>query len=174
MELRLRLHHWEQREPDWLAAVVAGFAAGAVLMVLELTWAAFASNNGPWRISQLVAALLLGPSTLQASPYSYDTGVVAVALVTHYLLGVGFGMMLGFIIAGFHYETSLVVMVLIGVAFSVLLYLFNFYALTRAFPWFVELRGWKTVLAHLVLGIATAVFYWKLARRGPDAKPTSK
>ena len=45
-----------------------------------------------------------------------------------------------------------------------------FYVLTRAFPWFTELRGGKTVLAHLVLGIATALFYWKLARRGPDAK----
>ena len=170
MELRLHLHHWERREPDWLAAAVAGFAAGAVLMVLELSWAALASSNGPWRISQLVAALTLGPNTLQASPYSYDSGIVAVALGTHYLLGVGFGVMLGFIIAGFHYDTSLVVMLLIGAAFSVLLYLFNFYVLTRAFPWFTELRGGKTVLAHLVLGIATALFYWKLARRGPDAK----
>lgn len=166
MELRMGLHRWEQREPDWVAAAVAGFAAGAVLMVLELSWAALSSSNGPWRISQLVAALTLGPNTLQASPHSYDTGIVAVALVTHYLLGVGFGLMLGFILAGYRYDTSLVVMLLIGAAFSVLLYLFNFYVLTRAFPWFTELRGWKTVLAHVVLGLAAAFFYWKLARRG--------
>lgn len=166
MELGIHLHRWERREPDWLAAVVAGFAAGAVLMVLELSWAALSSGDGPWRISQLVAALTLGLNTLQASPHSYDTAIVAVALATHYALGIGFGVMLGFIIAGFHYDTSLVVMLLIATAFSVLLYLFNFYVLTGAFPWFAELRGWRTVLAHVILGLATASFYWKLARRG--------
>jgi ribose/xylose/arabinose/galactoside ABC-type transport system permease subunit len=145
---------------------VAGFAAGAVLMVLELSWAGLSSSDGPWRISQLVAALTLGPQTLQVSPHSYDTAIVAVALATHYVLGVGFGLMLGFVIAGFRYDASLVVMLLIGAAFSVVLYLFNFYVLTGAFPWFAELRGWKTVLAHVVLGLATAAFYWKLARRG--------
>ena len=28
MELHMHLHRWEQREPDWWAAAVSGFAAG--------------------------------------------------------------------------------------------------------------------------------------------------
>jgi hypothetical protein len=171
MELRLHLRRWERREPDWAAAAVAGFAAGAVLMVLELAWAALSASDGPWRISQLVAALVLGPGTLQVSAHSYDTGIVAIALAIHYLLGVGFGLMLGFILAGARYDTQLGVMLAIGAAFSVLLYLFNFYILTRALPWFTELRGWRTVLAHVIMGLAAALFYWKLARRSASGPP---
>ena len=165
MELRLYLHQWERRPPDWLAAAVAGFAAGAVLMVLELAWAALAGGDGPWRISQLVAALVLGPGTLQASPSHFDAGVVVLALATHYLLGVVFGIALGFILAGFHYDTSLAAMQVIGAIFGVLLYLFNFLALTQLFPWFAELRGWATLVAHLVFGVSAALLYHKLARR---------
>src|SRR6202008_2660838 len=52
MELRLRLHHWEGRSPDLLAAAVAGFAAGAVLMVLELLWSAAVRSDALWRVPQ--------------------------------------------------------------------------------------------------------------------------
>lgn len=166
MELRLKLHHWERRAPDWPAAAVAGFAAGAVLMVLELAWAALVGGDGPWRISQLVAALVLGPGTLHASPYQFDATVLALALATHYLLGVVFGMVLGCILAGFHYDSSPTAMLAIGAAFGALLYLVNFVALTPAFAWFAELRGWATFVAHLVFGISAALLYWKLARRG--------
>jgi hypothetical protein len=173
MELRLYLHHWERRAPDWLAAAVAGLAAGAVLMVLELAWAALFGGAGPWRISQLVAALVLGPGTLQVSPYHFDAVVVMLALSTHYLLGVGFGMVLGFILAGFHYDTSLAAMQLIGAAFGLLLYLLNFFVLTQLFPWFAELRGWATFMAHLIFGVSAALLYWKLARRGVGLKRDS-
>lgn len=170
MEHRLYLHRWERRAPDWLAAAVAGFAAGAVLMVLELAWAALSNSNGPWRISQLVAALVLGPGSLQVSPYHFDTGVAVLALFTHYVLGVAFGLVLGFILAGFHYDTSLLAVPLIGAAFGALLYLFNFIALTQWFSWFAELRGWATFVSHLVFGVSAALLYWKLARRGVGGK----
>ena len=32
---------WHWRAPDWTAAAVAGFGAGAVLMVLDLVWSTF-------------------------------------------------------------------------------------------------------------------------------------
>ena len=166
--MEFRLHHWEHREPDWAAAAVSGFAAGALLMVLELAWAALAGTNGPWRISQLVAALTLGAGPLQVSPFTFDAWVVGMALVTHYLLGVAFGTVLGYFLAGFHYDVTVGPMVLIGAAFGLLLYLINFHALTGVFPWFIELRGWTTLAAHLAFGISAAVLYWKLARRTPE------
>lgn len=170
MELRMHLHHWERREPDWYAAVVSGFAAGAVLMVLELAWAALAGTNGPWRISQLIAALTLGHGPLQGSPFAFDVGVVGMALATHYLLGVAFGTVLGYVLAGFRYDATVAPMLLIGAAFGLLLYLINFYALTQVFPWFKELRGWSTLAAHLVFGVTTALLYWKLARRSDESQ----
>lgn len=165
MELRVHLHHWEHREPDWAAAAVAGFAAGAILMVLELAWAALAGTNGPWRIAQLVAALTLGTGSLQGSPFAFDAGIVGMALATHYVVGVAFGAALGYVLAGFHYDTSVTVTLLIGAAFGVVMYLIVFHGLTQVFHWFTELRGWTTLAAHLVFGTSAAALYWKLARR---------
>jgi hypothetical protein len=46
----------------------------------------------------------------------------------------------------------------------VVLYLLNFYGMTRFFPWFAELRGAPTVITHLIFGITAAFLYWKFNR----------
>lgn len=164
--MELELHHphrWERRLPNWQAAAAAGFAAGAVLMVLELTWAATMSAQGPWRIPHLVAALVLGPDILKSGAVTFSLPVVALALATHYVLGIVFGLVLGFIIAGFHYDTSLGMVQILGAVFGFLLYLVNFHGVTTFFPWFAELRGWGTLMAHLTFGVIAALLYWKLA-----------
>jgi hypothetical protein len=172
MELRLHLHRWERHEPDWSAAAVAGFAAGAVLMVLELLWAGLLSSSGPWRIPHLVAAIVLGPESLRAPAEAFSVLVVAAALATHYLVGCVFGMALGFVSAGFRYDTCLGVLALGGVLFGALLYVFSFHIATQVFWWLVELRGWKTLLAHLIFGATASLLYWKLARHraGPERR----
>lgn len=135
-------------------------------MVMEVAWAALFSADAPWRISQMVAALSMGPDySLQSPANVFNAGVVAIALVTHYVLGVGFGLVLGFVIAGLHVETSVGTMQVIGAVFGAVLYLFNFFVVASAFPWFVELRGWGTLIAHMIFGVAAALLYWKLARR---------
>lgn len=169
MELHLHLHRWEQHEPDWSAAAVSGFAAGAVLMVLELLWGALTNSAGPWRISQLVAALMLGPDALRAPADAFSVLIVGVALATHYALGTLFGMTLGFVSAGFRYDTSWGVMAVVGVAFGAMLYLFSFYVAAEIYVWLAELRGWTTFSAHLIFGVTTSLLYWKLARRRPGA-----
>ncbi len=170
MELRMHLHRWERHEPDWTAAAVSGFAAGAVLMVLELLWAGLLSGASTWRIPHLVAAILLGPESLRAPAEVFDLLVVAAALATHYLLGCVFGMALGFLSAGFRYDTSPVGLALIGLVFGALLYLFSFHVATHVFWWLVELRGWKTLIAHLIFGVTASLLYWKLARH-PTSQP---
>lgn len=167
MELHLPAHHWEHRMPDWAAAAVAGVAGGAVLMVLDLLWSALVTGESPWRTSYLIAAIVSGPDAL-GMPADFHLGVVSTALITHYLLGLGFGLLLGFSVAGFHWDADPIVMAEIGVLFGLLLYLFDFHVMTQAFPWFVEMRGWATLAAHLVFGVVTAMLYWKLAARGMD------
>jgi len=167
MELRWHLDRSERRQTDWFAAGVAGLAASAVLMVMEFTWAATMSTDGPWRISQLVAALTLGPDmALRTSAHVFDATIVATALATHYALGVVFGLLLGLIVAGFHVGASLAAMEAIGAAFGLVLYVINFYGIALALPWFVELRGFSALIAHLVFGITASILYWRLARRG--------
>jgi amino acid permease len=78
-------------------------------------------------------------------------------------------MVLGFIVAGFHYDTGPAVLALAGLLFGVLLYLFSFHLVaTQAFRWLIELRGWPTFIAHLVFGVTASLLYWKLAKRLPD------
>ena len=171
MELHLHGLRTGHREPDWVAAAAAGFAAGAVLMVLELVWAASTGGSGesPWRVPQLVAALTLGPAVLSPPAQVFDFGLVSVALVTHYVLGVLFGLVLGAMLAGLRSEPTLGRALAIGGAFGVLLYFVNFHLLSPIVPWFAELRGWSTFIGHLVFGMTGALLYTMLARPGHGA-----
>ncbi len=165
MDLHLNLTRWRGHTPDWTAAAAAGFAAGAVLMVLELAWVAMFAAEGPWRSSHLVAAIVLGPQTAFTS--EFDLGVVAVALATHYALGVVFGLVLAVLVALLHRERSVGSIEALGLAFGALLYFLNFHAMTGLMPWLVEMRGWATLIGHLAFGLAAALLYWKLRRPRP-------
>lgn len=167
MEVQMHPHYWVRRAPDWPAAVVSGLAASAVLMVLELCWSATLGDMGPWVVSRKVAAISMGQQVLQSSTFAVD--VMTVALLTHYLLGIFSGVVIGILIAGFHWETSLGMMQVIGGVFGAVIYLVNFYALGQAFPWFVELRGWTAWFGHIAFGMSAAVIYWKLSRRKVDS-----
>jgi hypothetical protein len=164
MELHLNRIGAGDRQPDWVAAAVAGFAAGAVLMILELAWTASTGSNGPWRTSQLVAALTLGQGVLSPPAHVFSIGLVGVALLTHYVLGVVFGLVLGAIIAAWPTEPDVGRSLAIGGGFGVLLYILNFHILTPVVPWFAEMRGWSTLIGHLVFGMAAALLYVLLAR----------
>ena len=166
MELHMHSHRWEQRIPDWQAAAVSGFAGGAVLMVLELFWSNMITDTSPWATSHLIAAILMGRDALQSTGFSI--GVVALALLTHYMLGIIYGVMLAAIIAPFHFDSSAGMVLLTGAVFGLALYLLNFYGLVRFFSWFAEIRGWQTLMAHLIFGMSAAILYWKLERPGSD------
>jgi ribose/xylose/arabinose/galactoside ABC-type transport system permease subunit len=165
MELHLPSWRGAHARPDWVAAAVSGFAAGAVLMVLELFWAATTTEHGPWRIPQMVAAIVTGEPPMEGAAPAFSVLIVAVALLVHYALGIVFGLALGALISWFHSEASLGLMQTIGAVFGLVLYLFNFHVMSGVFPWFVELRSGATLVAHFVFGIVAAVLYWKLARR---------
>jgi len=164
MELHLHSHRWEARKPDWAAAAASGFVAGAILMVLELIWTTNLIGATPWTMPHMIAAIVMGPQVLE--PYDFNLTVIAVALVTHYLLGAVFGLILGAIIAPFHFDSSPGMSLVVGAIFGLLLYLFNFYGMVTLFPWFAAIRGWPAVIAHLIFGISIAILYWKLERRG--------
>ena len=173
MELRLHLHRGMPREIDWFAACVAGFGAGALLMVLELTWAASMSGEGPWRLTQLVAALTLGPETALSAPAGeFSVLFATMALITHYVLGIFSGCVVAAVLGFLHRTTQIAAAEIVGSLFGAAIYLVNFHLLTALVPWFTELRGWSTFIVHVIFGLVTAVLYVRLARRGlapPDA-----
>jgi ribose/xylose/arabinose/galactoside ABC-type transport system permease subunit len=155
-----------RRLPDWPAAAVAGLAAGAVLMVLELFWSTLVSGDSPWLASHMIAAIVMGPDVLQTSHFSLY--IVAVALAAHYVLGTLFGLLLAAIMVPLHLASHVATVALAGAVFGGALYLLNFYGMVQFFPWFASWRGAATLATHLLFGITAALLYWKLDRHGTD------
>jgi hypothetical protein len=165
MEAHSHLIRWERRTPDWTVAAVSGFAAGAVLMVLDIIWSTFYAG-GPWRTAHMIAPIFVGPEAWQTSDFGFSIAVVGVSLVAHYVLGIVFGLVLATIMASFHLDENAGLALVTGAVFGIVLYVINFYGMARMFPWLAEMRGWPHFSAHLVFGIVAALLYWKLERTG--------
>jgi hypothetical protein len=131
-------------------------------MVLELVWLT-AVGVGPWEITHKVAGIVLGPDSVQSTEFSVS--VVALALGTHYVLGMLFGVILALVIAPFHFDSSIGMALTVGAVFGLLLYSFNFYGMVYFFPWFAAMRGITTLVAHLIFGMTAALAYRMLERR---------
>jgi hypothetical protein len=164
--LGLRTSKW--RATDWTAAAVSGFAAGAVLMVLDLAYSSIFNPDGPWRISHMIAPIFTGADSLKTSGYGFDLGVVAIALATHYVLGIVFGLVIGAVLTQLEFDSLPGHALLVGAILGVVLYLINFELMVGFFPWLSALRGVDTLAAHLVFGMVTALLYWRLKRTPPE------
>lgn len=167
MELHMQSHHWERRMPDWLAASAAGLVGGALVIVLEFFWSTMVLNESPWRPTHKIAAMVMGQGALEElSLFSFS--IVGTALVLHFVLGAIMGMILGAIIAPFHFDSSVGMLAAIGLAFGIVAYVFNFYGMTAVFPWFALERGTGPLLANLLFGVTTAIIYGMVERRGQE------
>ncbi|MBA2965407.1 hypothetical protein GON04_12985 [Ramlibacter sp. MAH-25] len=153
---------WKWRAMDWPAAAVSGFAAGAVLMVLDLVWSALFNPDGPWRTSHMIAPILTGAD--QPSSYEFRLGVVATSLGIHYLLGTVFGMVMAALLVQAKLDSTPGRAMLAGALMGFALYLINFHLLVALFPWLTALRGIDTLAAHAVFGVAAAYLYTRLKR----------
>ena len=158
----------EHRPLDWAAAAVAGFGAGAILMVLDLLWSVVLTGDGPWASSRMIAAIVMGPQVLQSTGFSLSA--VMAALLLHYAFCIVGGLVIAAVSAPLGLDSRLGHAVLTGAAFGVVLYMINFYGMSTFFPWFTPIRGWTTLLINLIFGISTTVLYWKLERRS-EARP---
>lgn len=164
MDTLLGLRQWKWHATDWTAAAVSGFAAGAVLMVLDLVWSALFNPGGPWRISHMIAPIFLGAGSA-APGYPFSVLVVGIALATHYALGILFGLAVAWIMSHLELDGQPASAMATGAALGVLLYLLNFHVFTRLFfPWLADLRGVDTLAAHVVFGSVAALLYARLKR----------
>jgi hypothetical protein len=171
-ETRMELQHTatvERRTPDWLVGAVAGLAGGAAVMLLDLLWSVIVHDASPWRMSYMIAAILMGRDILQAPGYGFDLVIVAVSLVAHYGLGIVFGLILAALMTPLHLDASLPRALAAGAVFGLLLHFVNFYGMVAFFPWFEELRGVATLIADIVFGVVAAFIYWRFARTPHDA-----
>jgi hypothetical protein len=155
---------WKWRATDWPAAAVAGFAAGAVLMVLDLLWSAAFNIDGPWRTSHMIAPILTGVDNVAPSGSEFSVGVVAISLVIHYFLGTLFGLAMAAVLVQLGLDATPGRAMVAGAVLGGVLYLINFQLLVEFFPWLTELRGIETLAAHAVFGIVAALLYIRFKR----------
>ncbi|HSW21108.1 MAG TPA: hypothetical protein VLJ86_28045 [Ramlibacter sp.] len=154
------------RAMDWPAAAVSGFAAGAVLMVLDLVWSTLFNPEGPWRTSHMIAPIFTGVESANATAFSLS--VVAIALATHYALGIIFGLIMAALLVQFKLDAEPGRAMAAGVIMGLLLYIINFHLLVGFFPWLTSLRGVPTLAAHIVFGIVAALLYCRLKRTASE------
>ncbi|SAL85748.1 sodium:proline symporter [Caballeronia arvi] len=164
MELHLHSHHFTHRMPDWRAAVWAGVVAGTAFLILGAFLMAVVTGQDPMVQPHMIAASILGRGALQ-SPESFSIGIVLVAFAVHFALAILFAVVLSLIIASFSFDSSFAMASIVGIVFGLVVYLLNFYGLTRLFPWFAEARNWATALTHLVFGVVAADLYMRWERR---------
>ncbi|CAM5798101.1 Sodium:proline symporter OS=Rhizobacter sp. Root404 OX=1736528 GN=ASC76_05615 PE=4 SV=1 [Rhizobacter fulvus] len=151
--------------PDWRAGAFAGFAGATMLMAAELAWTSATDEAGPWRIAQLVAALVLGSDVAapDVSP-AFDPLVAGAALLVHFGLGLVFGLLLAWVETRAFLQQEWSNAFWVGLIFGGALYVLDFHAMVALFPWFGELRGLPTLIAQLGFGVVTALLYRQLAR----------
>ena len=168
MDALLGLRSTQRHATDWIAAAVAGFAAGAVLMVLDLVWSALFNPGGPWRTSHMIAPIFLGENAVPASGGEFAIGVVTIALATHYALGIVFGLVLAAAMVQFGLDETPMKGVGAGAVFGAVLYVVNFDLMVVFFPWLAELRGADTLAAHILFGCVAGLLYWRLKRTATE------
>ena len=147
----------DRREFDWAAAGWAGFVGGAALLLMEMLLRPLVMGGTPMDFVRMVAAMAMGESVLP-EPGRLTTLVFVGAMAFHLPLSLLYSRILAGIIHRWHPGAA----VAFGVLFGAALYAVNFHLLIGLFPWFVHIRDWVTVMAHLVYGGLVALVYKEL------------
>jgi hypothetical protein len=151
-------HDWTaqdgvHKEFDWAASGWAGLAGGGALLVWEMALAPLFLGISPAEMVRRVAAIALGESAVRLTAFTTMVGLTAA--IVHLPLSLIYARLLGAIVHRMRARAA----VLFGAAFGAALYAVNFYGFTSVFPWFVGLRGWPTLLGHVVFGVVAAATY---------------
>lgn len=103
-------------------------------------------------ILRLLAAFLAGPVTLTA-PRSGDAGLIVPALGIHAAFSLAFGWVFCRMEDTLPFWRAIIFSLALGFG----IYMFNFHVMTYVFPWWATVRGWATILAHLLFGVTTVL-----------------
>lgn len=151
---------------NWPAAVGAGIVAGIAFLILEMGLVA-ATGGAVWGPPRMMAAIVMGEGVLPP-PATYSPGIMAVAMVVHFVLSIIYAAVLAAILQW--WPRPLWPALGVGAMFGLIIFLVNFYGFTElAFPWFAMARNWITIVSHLVFGVVLAGSYKLIAARQEHA-----
>lgn len=140
----------------------AAFGAAVGSTVIELLLWSIAGDDAIrnlFRDARLTAAIVMGRSVLGPSA-GFDPIVMGVATLVHAALSLAYAAVLVKVVRNMSLGAKLVA----GGAFGLILYGVNLHAFTAIFPWFIQVRGAITLVAHLVFGVTAAAVYHVVKR----------
>jgi hypothetical protein len=133
---------------DLVAAVEAGMAGGAALLLVWMFLISLPRFGTPWAMPRMVAALVLGRDALERTGFGNSIPIILVGLGGHFVLSALYALPLTALVQRWAWSAC----VLAGMAWGLFLFLFNFSALAGAFDWFQPTRGWVNLLGHMAYG----------------------
>jgi len=139
---------------DWRAAFWAGLIAGAIFLLVNLFVTPLVIGGNAWVMVRLFASILMGEGIL-APPATFDAAALLIALITHFVLSIGYALLIAYII----HRGGLIAGFIAGALLGLALYSINFYTLTFFFPWFFAMRSWVFVATHLLFGALVGGIY---------------
>jgi hypothetical protein len=139
---------------DWSAAIWAGVIAAIIFLLLNLFLTPLVLGGNAWVIVRLFASITMGEPVL-APPATFHGTALAAALLTHFVLSIGFAMLIAYIL----HRWGLIVGILGGAIIGLGLFCINFYTMTVFFPWFFAMRSWVFVLTHVLFGAIAGGVY---------------
>lgn len=149
----------------WGKAVYAALIAGVLFLAVQMLVVSPIQGVSSWLPVRMIAAIALGTRALP------DTGASLEVLVAAFLVHFGLSIMTAWILAPLVQGATLVKAVLIGAVLGLVIYLVNFYLLTAAFTWFAGIRGWATLINHLLFGAVIAWSYEKQRLKAGSVEP---
>jgi hypothetical protein len=144
------------------AAINAGIISGIIATIVQVAlWWLFQEPLPEilYRDARLTAAILMGPDVLPP-PASLSWKVMIVATFIHFLISIGYSMILARLI----FRRDTLFSLLLGAIFGGGVYGINMYGFTVIFPWFSMARDWITFFTHIAFGVSLAASYKWFAR----------
>lgn len=127
-------------------AAIWGLVAGIVMAIVTMMITAV-MGMGLWAMPAIIAGLILGPSAVMNVTF----GVIMIGLIIHMALSMMFGVAYALIVNSATHE-----FVGTGVAFGIVLWLFNFYVIGLVLPGARMMAQhepiWLAVISHLIFG----------------------
>jgi hypothetical protein len=140
------------------SGALGGVVAGTVFGVAQVV-AAILQGHSAWQPLQAIAALILGPDTLQ--PGNLNPAIVVIAIAIHYILSAVFGIILAVLsMSTFAVGTSRGGAILTGMIWGFVIWLLNFFLIAPfAFQWFTTENRAVQLLLHVLFYGAPLGFY---------------
>lgn len=140
---------------DWRAAIIAGFVAGMVFLLLNVIAIPLAFGGGSgWIIIRYLASIVMGPEVLPP-PDTFDLSITVVALLVNFSLSLVFALILAFIT----HRWGLIIGIILGGLLGLALYGINLYTFTLLVPWFFALNSPFFAAVHFIFGAVAGGVY---------------